>query len=512
MGLTKQHEALLVAGLYLAILWFWTLPLQENPLPYGEVDAASHYAVAEYTTSSDRSITTLPYYIDVRYGDDNKFKEHTLWYPPPFHTALAMAAVFGGNIELSIFILNAILCSLVVLGVYFLMRSLYGFEVGFVSAALVGFSLRDALVFMWGQWPERFGFAFLPLILYCFYHYASSHLDGNRKPIYAYLLGLLLAANLFIHPMTFFHSVAALLFVGIFLLIKERRIFFHMADVGIALVIFVLLISVFPFQTMNVLAQTSDVNDPAAIGDWSRLFSWYRTPETDVGAPAAYYSYSAMVAPLWTALFVASGILFLLLKRDRKAMVMLGWLVSLYVMLHLDIFGIGRGHRSLSATAHIFFPLMVLGALFLASFVPENQKNLARRWAPWVLGLIVLFFIVPPVYSALSTAYQGAGRITPEQFELSVWMRDLPPKERLFHAGSLSLAKTRWLSMAGRHYVLNQGFEQGNFEYVILDASDAAKLGNQQFVQALQQQAQLFANVTPTYQKGLIWVYQTGRG
>ncbi|MDO8480274.1 MAG: glycosyltransferase family 39 protein [Nanoarchaeota archaeon] len=510
MGLSKQQEVLLVAALYLVILWFWTLPLQSNPLPYGEVDAASHYAVAEYTASADRSITTLPPYIDVRYGDDNRFKEHTLWYPPPFHTALAMAGVFGGNIDLSIFLLNAVLCSLIVLGVYFLMRSLYGFEAGFMSAALVGFSMRDILVFMWGQWPERFGFAFLPLILYCFYQYTSSYLDGNRKPIYVYLLGLLLAANLFIHPMDFFHAVAALIVVSVFFLIKERKLFFHLADVCITILIFLLVIALFPFQTMNVLAQATgggEVNDPSAVGDWSRLFAWYRTPGTDVGAPAAYFSYSQMVAPLWTALFVLLGIAYLLLKRDRKALVLLGWLVSLYLMLHIDILGMGRGHRSLSATAHLFFPLMVLGTLFLASFVPENQKSLAKKWAPLIFGIIVLFFIVPPAFSTLSHAYEGVNRVTPAQSEMSLWMRSLPAENSLFHLGSISLAKTRWISMVGHHYVLNNGFENGGFEYVILDASDASQLGNPQFLQSLQQQAQAFANVTPAYERPPIWVY-----
>ncbi len=97
MKLNKNVEAIIITLLYLTCLYFWTLPMQKNPMPYGEVDAASHYAIADYTYQSDRSITTLPYYIDKRYGMDNKFKPNTLWYPPPFHTNLAIAAVFGGG-------------------------------------------------------------------------------------------------------------------------------------------------------------------------------------------------------------------------------------------------------------------------------------------------------------------------------------------------------------------------------------------------------------------------------
>ena len=72
---------------YLFAIYFWSQPLQERGLPYGEYDAMSHFEVGDYMAYNDKSIVYLPTYIDLRYGRDNDFKPHTLWYAPPFHTS-----------------------------------------------------------------------------------------------------------------------------------------------------------------------------------------------------------------------------------------------------------------------------------------------------------------------------------------------------------------------------------------------------------------------------------------
>src|SRR3989344_4445412 len=84
-------------ALYLFAVYFWTQPLQERKLPYGEYDAMSHFEVADYMAYNDKSFMRLPDYIDLRYGLDNKFRPHTLWYPPTFHSSLAVMQVLGGE-------------------------------------------------------------------------------------------------------------------------------------------------------------------------------------------------------------------------------------------------------------------------------------------------------------------------------------------------------------------------------------------------------------------------------
>ena len=424
MKINKNIEAIIVTLLYLTCLYFWTLPIQNNHMPYGEVDAASHYAVADYISESDRSITELPYYIDKRYGRDNKFKEHVLWYPPPFHTAFAISAVFGGESNVPIYLTNAIFASLIVLGVYFIMRKFFGFEAALISGFLLIFSMRDIMVYLWGQWPERMAFAYLPLIIYCFYKYCSSYLKKEQKPIYLYIMSLLLAVNLFIHPMDFFHSVLALIVISLFFLIKEKKLFFSIKHIAIAAILFLLILSIFPLQSMNVIVRLrSDSTVEKGSGDITRLFYWFKPQEDNPGVPQSYFSYKSMIGPYWTIPLILLGVLFLLLRRNKGDLVILAWLVSLYIMIHLDFIGKGRVHRSLSGTAHIFYPLMVLGLIYLTSFIPKAYRQVVKGILLIIFVILMFVTVGSTVHTTLESTYQGVSRVNPYQYELVQWLR-----------------------------------------------------------------------------------------
>jgi len=516
MKINKNIEAIIVTLLYLTSLYFWTLPIQKSPVPYGEVDAASHYAVADYTYSSDRSITTLPYYIDKRYGKDNKFKPHILWYPPPFHTALAIASAFGGESDVPIFIANAILSSLIVLSAYFIMRKFFGFEAALLSGLLLIFSMRDIMVYLWGQWPERMGFAYLPLVIYCFYKYCSSHLDNEEKPAYLYVMALLLAVNFFIHPMDFFHSIAALIIISLFFLIKERRLFFNIKYLSASVVLFLLIISIFPSQSMNVIVRSQSDQETKSIGDISRLFYWFKPQTDNQGVPQSYFSYKEMIGPYWTIPLILFGVLFLLLRRDRKDLVMLGWLVSLYIMIHLDIIGEGRVHRSLSGTAHIFYPLMVLGLIYLVSLILKIKGY--RLFIKYGLIAVFVIFMWMSVgvfaNKTLNGAYQGILRVNPYQYELAKWLRtsDIPEDAEIYHMGAISLAKTRWIWMIGHRFLASsdgEPIDKYNITHVVMDYSDFALIGDQSTVNKLQEwEKQNLANKSLIYNKDYIKVYE----
>lgn len=517
MKISKNIEAIIVTLLYLTCLYFWTLPIQKNPMPYGEVDAASHYAVADYTYQSDRSITALPFYIDQRYGKDNKFKPHTLWYPPSFHTGLAIAAVFGGESDVSIYIMNAIFCSLIVLSVYFIMRKFFGFEAALISGFLLIFSMRDIMIYLWGQWPERMGFAYLPLIIYCFYKYSVSFMDKQEKPVYIYIMSLLMAINFFIHPMDFFHSVLALIVLSIFFLVKERKLFFSIKRISAAIVFFLLIVSMFPSQSMNVFVRLQSDTETKDMGDTSRLFSWFKPQKDNAGVPQEYFYYRTMIGPYWTIPLILAGILFLLLRRNKKDLVMLAWLVSLYIMIHLDFIGKGRVHRSLSGTAHIFYPLMVLGILYLLSLVP-HIKGLRT---PLKYGLMLLFVILmltsigAVANKTLKGAYQGVLRINTYQYDLAKWnQQNLPEDSQIYHMGTISLAKTRWIWMVGHRFMIPSSdfkLEEYNATHVAVDYSDFALAGDQNTLNKLQEwEKQNMANKSLIYNTNLIRVYKLG--
>jgi len=457
MRVNKNAEALIILVIYLVTLYFWTLPIQTKQLPYGEVDAASHYAIADYTYTSDRSINELPYYIDWRYGRDNKFKEHVLWYPPPFHTNLAMSSVFYGG-DMGIYVMNAILCSLFVLSIYFVMRKLFGFEAAVASSILLIFSVRDIMVYLWGQWPERVAFAFVPLIIYCFYKYVEGYLKGIKKPIYLYVMAAFLATNLFMHPMVFFHSVAALVVISGLFFLKFRKKFFDWKPILITIAIFIIIVSVFPYQTMNAFIRLStEKAEHADKGDFSRLFYWFKPPKIGQSVPSEYYEYGDMIGPLWTVLFLLIGIGFLLIRRNMKDLVMLGWLFSLYLMIHLDVFGKGRVHRSLSGTSHIFYPLIVLGLIFLVSFVPKQYRKIARSGL--LVGLVLVMFstVGMNAYNRLSTAYShDLTRVNEYQSDMINWLKtsEIPVDATVYQHGvsylqGIATMKARWMWMGG---------------------------------------------------------------
>jgi len=514
MKINRNIEAIIITLLYLACLYYWTLPIQNSPIPYGEVDAASHYSVADYTYQSDRSITDLPHYIDMRYGKDNQFKNHVLWYPPPFHTSLAIASVFGGQSDVPIYIANAILCSLIILSVYFIIRKFFGFEAALISGFLLIFSMRDIMIYLWGQWPERMGFAYLPLIIYCFYKYSTSYINKDEKPIYIYIMSLLLAVNFFIHPMDFFHSVLALIIIALFFLIKERKLFFSFKYISAAIILFLLIISIFPLQSMNVFIrlQSGKIEETEDIGDISRLLQWFKPQKDNQGVPQSYFSYKAMIGPYWTIPLILLGTLFLLLRRNKKDLVILGWLVSLYIMIHLDFIGKGRVHRSLSGTAHIFYPLMVLGLIYLISLAPKIKGNLIKYSAITLFAIIMFISIGTGAGKSLDEAYQGIVRLNPSQYELTGWLTNTPENENLYHMGALSSAKTRWIWMRGQRFIAtfpDHKIEDYNISYFIVDYSDLALIGHKEGLAQLQEwEKQNMINNTIVYEKDYIRVYK----
>ncbi|MDA1196451.1 MAG: glycosyltransferase family 39 protein [Nanoarchaeota archaeon] len=514
MKFTKQHDIIALTLLFVGMLVLWTLPLQSSSAPYGEVDAASHYAIAEFSYAQDRAMNSLPTFIDKRYGHDNKYKPHTLWYPPPFHMGLAVGSVVGGSSDVPIYLMNSLFASLIVLSVFFLLRKLYGLPIAFASALLLLFSMRDILITIWGQWPERMGFAYLPLVLYCAYAYIESFLNNDEKPVYLVLLSLLLSVNLFIHPMDFFHTIAALGLFTLFVLIKERKWCFNTKHLVGVIVLFFLVISLFPTQTLNVfvrLGYGGSLDQPGK-GEVGRLFSWFDPQSGDQGVPSSYFSYSEMIAPSWTALFVWLGVLALCMRRNRRDLLMLAWVSSLYVMIHLDFLGMGRVHRSLSGSAHIFFPLMMLGVWYLVSFVPlrKDVKSLAKFSGIVLFTIVLLFSIAPRGYTALKDAYPSVTRVNSDQLALTDFLKGptVPEDATLLHLGSLSLAKTRWIRTIGHRYVKDKG-ELSEYLYIIFDYSDFARIGRQDLIEGMiQLEGAVQNSSTVLYSTSAIRVYK----
>src|SRR3989338_4981124 len=332
MRINKKYiEVSIFLAVYLFAIYMWTLPFQDNKVPYGEWDAISHWELGDFIAQRDRTFVYLPAFLDYSYGDDNRFKPHTLWYHPPFHTDFAIISAFSNDRMVPIYLTNAIFASSILVSVFFVIRRLFGFLPAILSSFMLTFSMRDILPYLWGQWPERFAYAFIPLILYCFYMYHTSYSKEKSKPIYLYIMSLLLAVNISMHPLAFFHSVAGIFVLGVALAIKQRKIPLNLRHIAIFLLIFIVLFSIFPYQSGNVIVSFARSSNPEEKGysPISRLLQWAPNPKDFVGSvPESYFSFREMHG-LWTLPFLLAGILILLIRREDRDIFLLAWLISL---------------------------------------------------------------------------------------------------------------------------------------------------------------------------------------
>lgn len=538
MKIKKSHIELLVfLAVYLFAIYLWTLPFQDNKIPYGEFDAISHWEIADSFVQADRTYVYLPPFIDYSYGNDNKFKPHTLWYHPTFHTDVGIVSslnsIFNDERMVPVYLTNAIFATSILISVFFVIRKLFGFLPGILSAFLLIFSMRDIMPYLWGQWPERFGYAFIPLILYCFYVYFTTYSKEKNKPIYIYLMSALLAIQMMIHPLSFFHSLFGIFVLGIFLLVKSRKIPLNFKHVIAALLVFLLLFAVFPYQSGNVIKSfaKNSKNAPESFS-FSRLFEWGPNPEFFTGSvPPSYFSFKDMHG-LWTLPFLLAGLLLLAIRRENRDIFLLAWLVSLYLVLHRDAFGKWAFlHRSLSATAHIFVPITVIGATSMFSFFKMNKqyKMVLSYAAALLIVILALVYSMPQAYSTLSNAYDSPIiRLNAAQMEAGQWLKsNVPEDKNVSIAGPPPeiMQKVWWMASVSHRisnffegYLTWKTYENNRQEtvtnvllndYIVFDYSDIALLSDRSYVERwLEFERQNMGSHILLYNKNNIRVYK----
>jgi hypothetical protein len=472
--------------------------------------------------------------LDYSYGPDNRFKPHTLWYHPPFHTDFAIISAFSNDRMAPIYITNAIFASAILISVFFVINRLFGFLPGILSAFVLTFSMRDILPYLWGQWPERFAYAFIPLILYCFYMYYTTYSKEKSKPIYLYIMSLLLAVNVFIHPMVFFHSLVGIFVFGLVLIIKHKKIPLNFRHIGIFLLIFILLFAVFPYQSGNVIVSFfgSSTPEDKKYSPLSRLLQWSPNPKDFVGSvPESYFSFKDMHG-LWTLPFLLIGLLILVVRRENRDIFLLAWLISLYLVLHRDLIGKFMFlHRSLSASAHIFVPITMVGVLSIFSFfkILKVSKSLLKYGAVILVVALTLVYNFPAAQSTLDKAYDSPFiRINSAQVEVSEWLKDnIDEDDNVSVIGPPPeiMQKVWWMASYSHrtsHYF--EGFlTWGTFEenrdeviryhilndYIVFDYSDIALLSDRSLVERWSTfEEQNFAGHTLLYNKDNIRVYK----
>jgi len=508
----KSLELLFLLVLFLFTFYFWTLPFHDNYFPYGDVDSSTHFAVSDHMGQVNKPMYHLPYYIAFQYGPNSGGK---LWYPPQYHLNAAILQIFGGHRVLPIFLFHAIACFSIVFTLYILMRHLFGFLPAMLSSFLLVFSLRDISWYIWGQYPQVMSFGLTPLILYSYYRYLVSFNEDRTKPIYAYLTGILLAIQFFIHIQALLGSGLALVFFTLFFIIKQRKIPFNLKHISVSvLIMIVLLVSFYRFPISETEYSQSQQSIGLRPSKFYLLFKWYE-PIRPGKVSEAYTSFRTMHNGLWVIPLFVLGLLFLLIRRENKDLLMLAWFIAFYITIHATIIGAGRVDRFMETEAHVLYPIAIIGLLAIPSFIKSvKYRGYAKYGLAFLFVIFILFTSVKPAYSSLKGAYGGLMRITPEQYEASEWLKDnLPEESNILVQGTAIYTKKKWIRALSHRNILweldSRGIE--NRTHAMVDYSDLVKMGNQDAFNALNSwESSFLANSTLLYDKSYIKVYELG--
>lgn len=528
MKINKKYlEILVIIILYLSALYIWTLPIHKNRMPFGDVDASSHFSIGDYISMHGKSIIKVPYYMAIRYGGQNNLFPWALWYPPQYWTTAGVMQVVGGERIIPFFIMIAIFSSLFILTCYFLIRNLFGFWVAFLSSLLLIFSVRDYMVYLFGQWPQALSFVFTPLILYCYYKYTNSILNKQTGIIYLYIMVFLLAIQNFMHPQGFIASSGTIIIFTGLLLIKEKKLPFNFKHFFIVLVLFfVVSITLTPLNIGEFFGEIyrtgSGKTDKWDLGI---LFRWYQDSAKYLGLPDFYFHYNTSHGDInggkwgyWTLPLLFIGIVVLLLKRDRKSILMLSWLIAFYVFTHLSAFGMGsRDQRMMAFEAHVIYPIIVIGLLSIPSFF---KTNTFKKFTKYFLIVIFIIFALSvngkPTVNMLNMQQYSISRINPYQYEASEWiLKNLPEDAYIYDIGTFGYqyygAKVKWLNALSQRPFVVDGRTINLSNYVMLDYSDFALLRKDEEINNLKNfENENFKNLIPVYDKEFIKVYKVG--
>jgi hypothetical protein len=515
--------------LFLVSFYLYKIPLGESKFPFGEGDAVHKYGLADWMYSVDKAPSEMPFFYAVWYPylyKDDFFRPAN---PLPYFIDIVSARIIGGGDRFTApnIFLALTASSVASFSVYFLMRKLYSFWAAFLSGFILLFPLQSVMAYLWGQRPHLIALAYIPLILYCYYKYTDSVLEKKPKLLYLVLTALLMSGLVKQLQMATV-ALAVIAVYTVVLLIRERKLPFRISHALVSLAIAVVVLAPF-LRDVPIESQKQSLK----LQYLGHLFYWFK-PLPDLPNPSLY-QYNQVHGGWWTLPFLVLGVLLLLFRRKKEDLVMLSWLAALYLVLHLYVINFveqGRAARPIYGTAHIFYPIIVIGFLGLLSFIKmgHRQRSIARYVLVIVFIALAIVFNARPAFSTIKQAYPPALRMTPYQYEAAQWLeQNLPANALIYSSGSLTLPKMRWMHMFSHRASLgyNQEFEDAeklaesfpvtnHITHILLDYSDYALLGNSPELEGMKNQLQEFerqytTNATLLYDKDFIKVYEIAK-
>ena len=481
-----------ISVLFIIAFSLWTIPAQNDPRPFGESDATYHFSVGDYVSSTDKPVYRVAFYLGQWFYYENIWNSiigiNAPLYPPSNHYNYALVQVVGGERFLPITIYKAIASFLGIFSVYFLIRKLYGRAVAIAASAGLVFSMREMLFYLWGQQPTLTSYVIAPVTLYAFYKYLNGYYNKEASIKYLYITAVLLGSQFLLHLQGFFLSAATLLFFTLFMLIKHRNLpFLKSGFRHLAVVALILLLIVLP---MIAPYAGRSLEEPS--GNYADLLRWNVDQSLITGIYPPHLFDFQKSYPLLLAPFLFLGMVFSVLRRRSKDLLLLAWLAALYAGLHAHIFLGIPSYRSASyalAEPALFFSFIAIGAVSLTAFLKTSPKiKRILKYASAAIVVIILSVGAADTKTFFEGQYPGIFRVTQEQSELAGWMREnLPenayayyfPRWQHNNLGNLPDRKMLWLlAYSQRHVRSYEGkFEETPYNkdsdfYAVFDYSD----------------------------------------
>jgi len=530
----KNYEIIIAAVLFLISFWLWTLPLQSSHVPFGEGDAAWQFAAADQMYMQNHASFRIPSYLgNWYYGFNTILGPNAIEYPPPYPLNIALSQIFGGGRFVSAYIMFALLDMLASISLFLLIRKLYGILPGFLAGFAMVFSMRDIMLYLWGQRGSVISFTFIPIALYSFYMYFTTPDSDKKKNVYLFTTILVVASQYLFHIQGVIVSISVIILFSLFMWLKNKKFPLPISLLKsnwkiYSISVLLLLVFTMPFILIYFGAQATN---SVHINNVSRLFSWYKINDQPdyssgniAGYPIIYFSFS-QIYNYWYLPFLMIGIILLLIRRESKDLLMLSWVIGVYILIHLDVIGyfsVQRSARMLLAETALFYSLIAIGIAGLPSLLSNfyKIKESSIKAIKYLLAVIFIILLVfangKAAYSTLNGAYSPILRLNPYQMQVSEWIAsNLPENAIVVAKGTLTYPKIRFmLAVSERHvtstaeYLLSVGATSPKDLYYMIDYSDLVLLGQQDAINSqLEWEKSNFQNSTLVYNQNNIHIW-----
>ncbi len=457
------RDYIVIALIFIIGMYFASLPVQNNEMPFGEGDGAHQFGKSDYFYSTDKVHLSSPFFIYATwYSSPNAYTGNPYdgaLYPPFYFIDGALFQSFTGERLMGLNLFTAFMALVLAgLSTYFFMRKLFGFYPAMLSGFMMLFAYRSLMGYVWGQRAILAAFAFIPIILYCYYKYTKSYLAGDHKPIYLGLLTVLLATASLFHAVTLIFLFVIISIYTIILWIKHKKLPFDIKAAAIAAILFLIVFAPFAYQLSK-----STVGKPKEfeLVDGNAFFKWYEPEGQD---NQQLYSYKTAYGGYWTLPLLLLGLILLFLKKkEDKYLLLFSWLLGLYIMFHLPAFNQTqfRLDQMIKAEAFIFYPLMALGLMMIPGFIkmPKQTKSYLRMGLAALLIIVFGFTMVKPFFVSLHDTYDGILRITPVQYEFTGWLdKNIEDDEVAMLFGPITYPKERFMQVLSHKALKNTVF------------------------------------------------------